>query len=539
MTKSPRVEFHRAVYHNLTIFTGIVEALEKQPDIKQALENAPDILTNGRSLREMVMDDTMDAFASIMREIPDKEIPRSFYKQLMSLRENRNVSAAEANSHMSKTLAGKRAQAEGADIKPPEFMLLLNESVAPEIVQNLVFNWMNTVGNFSKLMMTDEAIIANRKAVSILNNTNTIYTQMFEKITGRNETLQNITNKKGPRKPNANDNDDNDDDDNGDKDPEQDSQNESNGVIVHRAKDIKDVDAEMAKLIGLEEAKYQVKKIRSRVEYKKAMIDAGILSGEKASMDHYIFRGPPGTGKTTFARMIGKIYKDAGLLKKGDVVEGSRVSLVAGFVGQTALKTQEAVKQAADGVLFIDEAYSLFGEGNDFGREAVEVILRAMETNKDRLIVVFAGYPDKMDQLIQSNPGLTRRFKHTVNFKDFQMPELMAIFDNNLSRRSMKIDDDARKQVQRILEEIKLLKGKDFGNAGTVENIVDLLIDEHAAATKDDGTLDKVRKILDAKITLPDALKDRMVTITLADTHKIKPQNEIVQQKRSIGFIYN
>ncbi len=520
MKKSPRVEFHRAVYSNLSVFINIVDAFEKQPAVLRAVENAPDILTNGRSLKDIVMDDTLEAFVSLMRDIPDEKIPRSFYKQLLSHRENRTVSKQEANAHLDAALAEKRTQPAGSDIQPPEFMLLLNENVEPDIVQNLAFNWMSTVSNFSKLLMTDEAIITAKKVASILTKTNTTYQSMFEKIAARNAALERIKNSKKA----GNDNDEEEDDD--------------NGIIIHRADDIKDIESELAKLIGLEEAKDQVRKIRSRVEYKKAMIDSGILSNDKGGMDHYIFRGPPGTGKTTFARLIGKIYKDAELLKKGDVVEGSRVSLVAGYVGQTAIKTQAAVKQAIDGVLFIDEAYSLFGEGNDFGKEAVEVILRAMETNKDHLVVVFAGYPDKMDQLIQSNPGLTRRFKHTVNFKDFHMDELMKIFDNNLSRRGMKIDSDARKHVQAILEEIKIIKGKDFGNAGTVENIVGLLIDEHAAATKEDGTLDKIRKITSAKISLPENLKDRMVTITLADTEKIKPKNEIVHQKRSIGFIH-
>lgn len=530
MSKNPRVEFHRAVYHSLTVFNQVIDTLESHPDVRQAFENAPDILTNGRTLKQMVLDDTMDAFASLMREIPDQEIPRSFYKHLLSLRDKRTVTTAEADTHLNNALAGKRAQDEGADIKQPEFMLLLTESTPPDVMENLVLNWMNTIGNFSRLLMTDGAIIASKKVGDITQQTNDTYTQMLEKITERNTILRRLANKKKPRQPRSKDNNDDKDD------PKQEAENESNGVIVHRAADIGDVDAEMATLIGLDEAKYQVKKIRSRVEYKKAMIDAGILSSEKAGMDHYIFRGPPGTGKTTFARMIGKIYKDAGLLKTGNVVEGSCVSLVDGYVGQTRLKTQKAVKQALDSVLFIDEAYSLFGDDRSYGHEAVDVILRAMETYKDRLIVVFAGYPDKMDQLIRSNPGLTRRFKNTVNFKDFHMPELMEIFDNNLSRRSMKVDDDAREQVQKILGELKTLKGKDFGNAGTVENVVDLLIDEHAVAARADGTLDKVREIIDAKIEMPDALRDRMVTITLADTLKIKPQNEIAHQKRGIGF---
>jgi SpoVK/Ycf46/Vps4 family AAA+-type ATPase len=485
----------------------------------------------------MVLDDTMDAFATIMRDIPDKALPHSFFKQMLSMRENRSITQMDSSIYLDKLLTEKRALPADADVKPPEFLLMLNEAIQPEAVQTLVFNWMNTVSNFSKLMMTDEAILAAQKSAKIIEHTSNLHSEMLGKIMTRESSLIRLN--RGPRGgPGANDNDSNDDDEK-DAKKEKEKDNDSNGVIIHRADDIADVDAEMAKLIGLEEAKTQVKKIRARVEYKKAMIDAGLLTGDRASMDHYIFRGPPGTGKTTFARMIGKIYKDAGLLKKGDVIEGSRVSLVAGFVGQTALKTQKAVKQATDGVLFIDEAYSLFGEGNDFGKEAVEVILRAMETHKDKLIVVFAGYPDKMDQLIQSNPGLTRRFKHTVNFKDFQMSELMEIFDKNLERRSMSIEPAARIQVEKVLGEIKALKGKDFGNAGTVENIVDLLLDEHAAATKDDGSVDKLRKINEAKIEIPAALKTRMTTITLAETMTIKPQNEIVQAKRAIGFLHS
>lgn len=522
MSKNLHREFHRAAYTNLNVFIKMINDFATQRDLVKAHASAPSILTNGRTTSQIVFDDLLNAFTSIMKDAPNDKIPTSYYKQILTAREGRDVTDAEAQAHLDDALDKKRADNKD-EPQPPEFMLLFNDSVPMEVSQNMVNNWMNVVRIFSQLMFTEEAIDSSQKAGKLLQHVSTLNNELMNKTMARDGAVSSII---GGKKGGANDN----------KGKAQERKKAGDGIVIHYADDIKDVDAEMEKLVGLQEPKDQVKEIRARVKYKKAMIDAGLLKGDKATMDHYIFRGPPGTGKTTFARMIGKIYKDAGLLQTGDVVEGSRVSLVAGYVGQTAIKTQEAVDNALDGVLFIDEAYSLFGEGNDFGKEAVEVILRSMEVNKGNLIVVFAGYPDKMDQLIRSNPGLTRRFKHTVNFKDFQMNELMEIFDRNLKSRNMTITKEARSFVESTIQQIKTLKGSDFGNAGTVENIVDLLLDKLALAVEADGTVDKVQKLVKANAEIPAKLKTRLTQITLDEAQKMKPQNEIAQGEKVVGF---
>lgn len=521
MSKNLRRDFHRVAYTNLNVFIKIINDFAAQGDLAKAHASAPDILTNQRSLPQIVLDDLLNAYTAIMKDVPDDKVPTSFYKQILVAREGRDLTDAEVQTHLTAALTKKRTTGPaGDDLQPPEFMLLFNDSVPTEVSQNMIRNWMNTIQIFSQLMFTEEALDLNQKAGKLLQHVNMLNNDLIKKTTAREDLIANIVNGKKKKK-GANDN-----------------KGESNGdgLVIHYAEDIKDVDAEMKKLVGLQEAKTQVMEIRARVKYKKAMMDACLLTGDKASMDHYIFRGPPGTGKTTFARLLGKIYKEAGLLEGGQVVEASADALCAGFVRQTGPKTRAVVEEALDGVLFVDEAYSLFGEGNDFGREALEVILRAMEVNKENLIVVFAGYPGKMDQLIRSNPGLTRRFKHTVNFKDFQIDELMEIFDRNLQARHMTITKDARAYIQSTIQQIKTIKGSDFGNAGTVENIVDLLLDKLALAVEADGTVDKVQKMVKSKIEVSAKLKVRLTEITIEEARKIKPQNEITQGEKVVGF---
>ena len=145
---------------------------------------------------------------------------------------------------------------------------------------------------------------------------------------------------------------------------------------------------------------------------------------------HMVFSGNPGTGKTMIARLMARIYKSLGILKKGHLVEVDRGGLVAGYVGQTAIKTAEVIKSALDGVLFIDEAYALTNRGeNDFGKEAVETLLKMMEDNRDRLVVIVAGYVDEMETFVHSNPGLESRFNRFWNFPDYSVEEMLAIFD--------------------------------------------------------------------------------------------------------------
>ena len=238
--------------------------------------------------------------------------------------------------------------------------------------------------------------------------------------------------------------------------------------------------------------------------------------------------GKAGTGKTTFARLIGKIYQQHGLLDSGHVVEADSGDLVAGYVGQTALKTKKVIDKALDGVLFVDEAYLLDNELNKFGAEAMGTLLKSMEMNKERLVVVIAGYPEPMEKLIKSNPGLSRRFKYHMNFPDFPISDLMGIFDLNMKRHHREITPEARAMAEAMLVQNKTAMGQHFGNAGTVENLVDLLKNKLSKTLEDTGVLDEyeaAKALKDDKgnpIPVPQELKDKLVTITPEIVQQVK-----------------
>jgi SpoVK/Ycf46/Vps4 family AAA+-type ATPase len=187
---------------------------------------------------------------------------------------------------------------------------------------------------------------------------------------------------------------------------------------------------------------------------------------------HLVFKGNPGTGKTTVARLVGEIYRDLGLLKRGHVVEVGGRDLVSGYVGQTAIRTNELVDQALDGVLFIDEAYTLTRGGqNDFGQEAIDTLLKRMEDERDRLAVIIAGYPDNLDTFLNSNPGLQRRFPTEVVFSDYMPTELLAIFQARLQRVQLPLAPDLQPALQQLFKRLYDRRDANFGNAGLVENL--------------------------------------------------------------------
>ena len=195
---------------------------------------------------------------------------------------------------------------------------------------------------------------------------------------------------------------------------------------------------------------------------------------------HLVFSGNPGTGKTTVARIIAKIYKQIGVLSKGQLIEVDRASLVAGYVGQTAIKTMEKIKEAKGGVLFIDEAYSLNKEGNDYGQEAIDTILKAMEDYREDFVVIVAGYKELMERFINSNPGLKSRFNKYIEFDDYNENELVQIFCSMCRKHGYVVTDDALSKVQ---EKIKcMLKNKDenFANARDIRNLFEVIITNQA-----------------------------------------------------------
>ena len=242
--------------------------------------------------------------------------------------------------------------------------------------------------------------------------------------------------------------------------------------------DIAKLREELNSLIGLDLVKREVDNLINLVTINKLRRDHG-LKVEELSL-HMVFSGNPGTGKTTVARIMSRIYRSLDILSKGQLVEVDRSGLVAGYVGQTALKTQEAVQKALGGVLFIDEAYALTTRGpQDYGQEAVETLLKAMEDHRDDLIVIVAGYIELMEEFVESNPGLESRFNRFIHFPDYTVEEMMGIFRMRCDKAGYTLAPEAGDELKRILVE----KSKDsigFGNARGVRNLFEKALSRQA-----------------------------------------------------------
>lgn len=232
---------------------------------------------------------------------------------------------------------------------------------------------------------------------------------------------------------------------------------------------IEDLKKELNEYIGLDTVKKEVESLINLVTVQKMRKENGLPVNDLSL--HMVFSGNPGTGKTMVARLMARIYKSLGILSKGHLVEVDRSGLVAGYVGQTAIKTGEAIQKAMGGVLFIDEAYALTNRGgNDYGQEAVDTLLKAMEDHRDDLIVIVAGYTELMEEFVHSNPGLESRFNRFLNFPDYTVQEMMDIFDMRCRKSGYELAEDARGLLRSLLALLSLdVKG--FGNARGVRNL--------------------------------------------------------------------
>ena len=257
--------------------------------------------------------------------------------------------------------------------------------------------------------------------------------------------------------------------------------------------------AELQSLVGLADVKHDVVQLTNYARVQQMRAAKGLKTSELSL--HLVFTGNPGTGKTTVARLVARIYKSLGILRTGQFVETDRAGLVAGYIGQTAIKTAEVVKRAVGGVLFIDEAYALErgDDEMDFGREAIDTLVKLMEDHRDDLVVIVAGYTGEMNEFLASNPGLQSRFNKFIHFDDYSPEDLLAILERFVKKADYVLSDRARLKAQESLTAAWLARDKSFGNARLARNLFERAITNHSSRILAGKVDDQALVVLEAE----------------------------------------
>jgi len=258
---------------------------------------------------------------------------------------------------------------------------------------------------------------------------------------------------------------------------------DSSTLTVRSADEVLD---ELDKMIGLSSVKEEVNKLLAGIEVERKRRDQGLPVGKVSR--HMVFTGPPGVGKTEIARALGEIYRSLKVLRKGHVVEVQRADLVAGYIGQTAIKTLDKCKEALDGILFVDEAYTLAGEGKDFGQEAIATLIKFMEDNRERVMVIAAGYSNEMRRFIATNPGLASRFNRTIEFPAYEPKELAAILRLMALRQRAELPDELEQSLVPWIE--TQWRSDGWGNAREMRNLLDKASEAQSLRVAVDPTAD-------------------------------------------------
>lgn len=262
------------------------------------------------------------------------------------------------------------------------------------------------------------------------------------------------------------------------------------------------MESQFSKLVGLENVKQEIRQQANLIEIQVMRDQAGLKNFDAPSR-HLVFSGNPGTGKTAFARIVAGLYKRLGILKTDRVVEVDRSGLVAGYVGHTALKAKEVFESALDGVLFIDEAYTLAKEGGaftDFGQEAIETILKLMEDHRDRVVVIVAGYGDKMNEFISSNPGLASRFNRRISFPDYSDDELIQILGKIAEENNYALEEGVRQFVGAGIRQEKVAAGNGFGNARYIRNLFERVVQNQATRLMNAAKLPSREELMQLRV---------------------------------------